>query len=425
MLVGGVGGAAGQTAQSLANVSAGGGSPVCWSSDAPASGSNGNWNFTFSDRAVACLGETWSFRSTAPQLRFEQTGDLIFYLAATGRMFPAGSDVDLLIYNPGEFVSPLRALRGLWLTAPTTTVTMQHGGPSRVYGNPSAGNFRLVLVDANGCGVDTSAWTWDGSVRDGDGVCQPPAVSTPAPPPPPAPSAVSGIEVTPLDGALHVDWRPASGEVSQYRIRVMRETADGLEVVRQLYTEAAVTELRVENLSNGVTYAVTVAALNGRDAGSEGPTSEPVRGSPAGVPDPDPPSAVSGLEVTPLDGALHVDWRPASGEVSQYRIRVMRETADGLEVVRQLHTDAEVTELLVENLSNGVTYAVTVAALNAGSEGPPSEPVRGSPVGDPDPDPQPEPDPDPVPALPFAGSAALAGLLYSWLRRARAARCRG
>ena len=322
VLVGGVGGAAGQTAQSLANVSAGGGSPVCWLSDATASGSNGNWNFTFSDRAVACLGETWSFRATAPQLHFSNAGDLRFYLAAAGRMFPAGSDVDLLIYNPGEFVSPLRALRGLWLTAPTTTVTMQHGGPSRVYGNPSAGNFRLVLVDANGCGVDTSAWTWDGSVRDGDGVCQAPAVSTPAPPPPPAPSAVSGIEVTPLDGALHVDWRPASGEVSQYRIRVMRETAEGLEVVRQLYTEAAVTELRVENLSNGVTYAVTVAALNGRGAGSEGPTSEPVRGSPAGGPDPDPP---------------------------------------------------------------------------------------------------PDPDPDPVPALPFAGSAALAGLLYSWLRRARAA----
>ena len=144
-------------------------------------------------------------------------------------------------------------------------------------------------MDVNGCGVDTSAWTWDGSVRDGDGVCQAPAVSTPAPPPPPAPSAVSGIEVTPLDGALHVDWRPASGQVSQYRIRVMRETAEGLEVVRQLYTEAAVTELRVENLSNGVTYAVTVAALNGRGAGSEGPTSEPVRGSPAGGPDPDPP----------------------------------------------------------------------------------------------------------------------------------------
>ena len=135
---------------------------------------------------------------------------------------------------------------------------------------------------------------------------------------------------------------------------------------------------------------------------------------PSEPPPPSPPSRVTGVRVSPLDGGLRVSWSAAAGEVSQYRV----DAADASgKLARRVYTDAGVHEAVVDRLVNGVEYTVTVTALTShpGVEGPASETATATPrvggdAGD-----------VPVPALPLAGAGVLAGLLASAAYRLRRA----
>ncbi len=127
---------------------------------------------------------------------------------------------------------------------------------------------------------------------------------------------------------------------------------------------------------------------------------------------PPPPSRVTGVRVSPVDGGLRVSWSAAAGEVSQYRV----DAADASgELARRVYTDAGVLEAVVDRLVNGVEYTVTVTALTShpGVEGPASETAAATPRGGGD------TDDVPVPALPLAGAGVLAGLLASAAHRFR------
>ena len=234
--------------------------------------------------------------------------------------------------------------------------------------------------------------------------------ATPQPPRPTPPSRVTGVRVTALDGGLRITWEAVTGEVSQYRVDV--EDGDGRS--RQVFTEADVLEALVEDLVNGVEYTVTVTALT-EHPDVEGPASEPRTVTP-------PPSRVTGVRVTALDGGLRVTWEATAGEVSQYRVHA--EDGDGR--FRRVYTSADVLEALVEDLVNGVEYTVTVTALteHPDVEGPASEPRTATPrAGGGD------TEDVPVPALPLAGAGVLAGLLAAGaarrLRRVRRRRASG
>ncbi len=141
--------------------------------------------------------------------------------------------------------------------------------------------------------------------------------------------------------------------------------------------------------------------------------------APPAPPPPPAPARVTGVRVSPRDGALRVSWSAAAGEVSQYRVHA--EDGDGR--FRRVYTDADVFEALVDGLANGVDYTVTVAALTSHPdvEGAASEPRTVTPAsggGDTG------GTPDPVPALPLAGAGVLAGLLAAAARRWRGARRR-
>ena len=137
---------------------------------------------------------------------------------------------------------------------------------------------------------------------------------------------------------------------------------------------------------------------------------------PPAPPVPPPPSQVTGVRVSPLDGGLRVSWSAAAGpvDVSQYRVDVA--DASG-ERVRRVYTEADVLEAVVDGLANGVEYTVTVSALpgHGGENGPPSEPRTATPRADG------EPEDVPVPALPLAGAGVLAALLTSAAYRFRSA----
>ena len=215
--------------------------------------------------------------------------------------------------------------------------------------------------------------------------------------PPPPPSQVTGVRVSALHRGLRVSWEAATGEVSRYRVDV----ADGDGRSRRVHTDADVLEALVEGLVNGVEYTVTVTALTG-DPDVEGPASEPQTATPQTP----PPSQVTGVRVSALDGGVRVSWEAATGEVSQYRVHI--EDGDGW--FRRVHTDADVLEALVERLVNGVEHTITVTALtdDPGVEGPASEPQTATPLAT-------------VPALPLAGAGILAGLLAAGAARRRRA----
>ena len=136
------------------------------------------------------------------------------------------------------------------------------------------------------------------------------------------------------------------------------------------------------------------------------------------------PLQVTGVRVAPLDGGLRVSWAAATGSVSQYRVDVA--AASG-ELVRRVYAEADVLEAVVDGLTNGVEYTVTVTAVpgHGGENGPPSESRTVTPqAGAGDPDDVPgggEPGEVPVPALPLAGAGLLAGLLASAAYRFRSA----
>ena len=93
--------------------------------------------------------------------------------------------------------------------------------------------------------------------------------------------------------------------------------------------------------------------------------------------------------------------------MTQYRVHV--EDADG--AFRREYTDPDTGEAVVDGLTNGVEYTVTVQALtNLGGESEPSEAQVGTPrAGDGS-----DPGEDvPVPAVPLAGAAVLAVLLVA------------
>ena len=106
---------------------------------------------------------------------------------------------------------------------------------------PTASDWTVLVVDHTNPDVDLDALTYT------------PPPPPPPPPAPPAPSRVTGVRVSPRDGALHVSWSAAAGEVSQYRV----DAADAAGMLaRRVYTDADVLDALVEGLANGVDYTV-------------------------------------------------------------------------------------------------------------------------------------------------------------------------
>ena len=175
-------------------------------------------------------------------------------------------------------------------------------------------------------------------------------------------------------------------------------------------TTAAGLGLGTNAISDAAGHQVNGMVVDDGDGGSGGP----------------PPSQVSGVRVSPLDGGLRVSWSAAAGpvDVSQYRVDV----ADAAgERVRRVYTEADVFEAVVDGLANGVEYTVTVSAVpgHGGENGPPSEPRTATPrtdAGDTEDVPGAGDTEDvPVPSLPLAGAGVLAGLLASAAYRLRRA----
>jgi hypothetical protein len=171
-------------------------------------------------------------------------------------------------------------------------------------------------------------------------------------------------------GAI-VSWEPSANDggdaITSYRV-TLRKGIDNM-------TNFVTTEspFAIHGLDNGVTYTVTVSAVNSVGESLE---SEHAEVTPATVPD-----APIVMSVVATDGGLSVEWSPPAnhgGEaVTGYRVRIWREAT----VVAEFA--AADTRITVDGLTNGIEHRITVSSINSVGEGVASEQSFGTPVSPP------------------------------------------
>lgn len=206
-----------------------------------------------------------------------------------------------------------------------------------------------------------------------------------------APSPPRNVTAQRGDRRALLSWTPpadpGSSPVTGYRIRIF---SDGKQVGEPI-TTGDVTSKTITGLTNGTTYTVTVAAINGQGLGLESAPSDPV------TPVPDPPT---GITTSDTNDGLLVDFDHTtfnqfrfsqSGEVS-FRVRAY--DGDGA-VADQVTVDAP--PALLTDVRSGQTYDIGVAAMSGGEA---SEELRTTTTFD---------RPAPLGLTRFAGGASARG----------------
>lgn len=185
------------------------------------------------------------------------------------------------------------------------------------------------------------------------------------------PESPHGITATRLDEAANVTWLepPSDGgdPVTSYRVSV--HTGD-LPAQSFIATESP---FRISGLTNGTSYVISVSAAN---AVGEGSVSDLVEVTPATVPD-----SPTALAASATDGGAILEWSGATSDggdpITAYRVRVWNDAT----VVAEFDTTDTIAS--VSSLVNGVSYRVTISAVNSVGESASSAPVIVSPVSPP------------------------------------------
>ena len=185
-----------------------------------------------------------------------------------------------------------------------------------------------------------------------------------------APGVPRGLVVAPADGSLVLAWvAPGSdggADIAAYVVQ-FREAGASEEGWSDPMSVVAGSErtLGIGGLTNGVGYEVRVAARNSAGTGGWA-AAGPVTAGVAAL------GAPGGLRVVPGDGALGVSWALSGGDgasaVTGYVVRYREESA-GDEAWVEVAVGAVVVGYAITGLTNGRSYVVGVAAVNAAGTG--------------------------------------------------------
>ena len=229
----------------------------------------------------------------------------------------------------------------------------------------------------------------DGPPVEGSGVPLPPGQIERVPDVP------ESVDVIPEQNALRVRWRAPRSDggapIDAYIVTYSR--ASGLDTFDPIIVGGSTFEALLDKppLSSTATYLVNVAA---RNAVGLGPASADILAVP--LPAPGPPVAfVDDVSVEPGDGRVTVLWTapdnavtdpPITGYEVSYVVRdgggqlLGTQTSSSSGTAPQtIATSSGELSAIIENLENGVTILVTVAATNSAGTGPLSVPVEATP----------------------------------------------
>lgn len=188
-----------------------------------------------------------------------------------------------------------------------------------------------------------------------------------------APSAPVGVAARARIRAATVSWRPADdgGQLpTSYAVTVSPGGATTT-------VSGTTTSVTLPGLSPGIGYTFTVAATNraGRSTSSQ-PSIAVVPGQLPSIP-PGPPSLTAG------SGAVTVAWQPASGSPTSYRIYRCSPAPCNPPTSAMAIVAAPANSYVDRALSNGTSYAYTVAAANVWGSSGRTRVAAATPVGPP------------------------------------------
>lgn len=169
------------------------------------------------------------------------------------------------------------------------------------------------------------------------------------------PSAPSRFEAYGANSAAMITWAAptSSSQLTTYQLTAYK--AGGVFMVQRVrVASASPTAAWITNLENGQSYRFTVQAANTAGWGPEAPLSNPaISPSSAMLPGPIVTSIVPG------DGSLTLQWfGPLSPNIDHYL--VLTGSQDGTLVTYRDHV---VSPLVINGLTNGITYIVEVRAV--------------------------------------------------------------
>ncbi len=164
--------------------------------------------------------------------------------------------------------------------------------------------------------------------------------------------------------SVRLRWRNLPN-VSGYKILYWPQGKEDL--TQELHVD--VNSATVTGLENLKTYCFTVTATDGS---WEGKPSEPVTATPQPAKAPD---RVDMVNVTSMDGALHVGWKAAKGATWHELFYRAKDAAGWTQFGGRL----EDTQATIEGLTNGVTYEIYAVGCNDIGRGPQSTIAEGIP----------------------------------------------
>jgi fibronectin type 3 domain-containing protein len=230
-------------------------------------------------------------------------------------------------------------------------------GPFTTIASPAAPSF----VDCDAVNGTTSFYAVRATNAGGESPDSP-VVSGTALAPPPSPAELAA---SPGNGQIVLAWQLAPRATSYVVRRAASPGGPWASVGRPSAPPFTDT-----GLVNGSTYHYMVSAAN---AGGESAPGAPVACAPTA-----PPALVTGLAAAAGNGRVTLSWTPASRAAGYVLRRALRPEGPFGPLAH-----AAGSTCVDGSVSNGSSYYYTVAAVNAGGEGPPSAAVEASPIAAP------------------------------------------